>query len=163
MIGESPQWLTLAGMGVLFFPPGKLWSFLLWHCLWYRLCLWDIGSTGDIGGSSDTSSGGIHGTVFFFLRERHSPKNLIVSERQIEFDFSPQFQDALCQKARLIPLWRVLLFCKMLQGPGVHNHLLPGNLPDVSASIDRYDQRHKLPAVETWQCWGHLEGGLLRF
>ena len=96
--------------------------------------------------------------LFFFLRERHSPKNLIISEGQIEFDFFPQFLDALCQKAK-----RVLLFCKILQGPGVHNCLLPEILPDVLGSIDRYDQRHKPLAVQTWWCWGCLKGGLLGF
>ena len=35
------------------------------------------------------------------------------------------------------------MFGKMLQGSGVCNCLLPGNLPDVSASIDRHDWRHK--------------------
>ena len=80
----------------------------------------------DIGGSSDIGSCGNHGTTFFFFGEVYSPKKLFISERQIEFDFPPQFHDALCQKASLVPLWQVVLFSEMLQGSRVHNHLLPG-------------------------------------
>ena len=156
----AKHWL---GWVYYFFPPGKLWSFLLWHCLQYRLCLRDISSTRDIGSSSDVSGGRNQGTVFFFFRERHSPKNLLFSERQIEFDFLPQFQDALHQKAPLISLWWVVLFSEMLQGSGICNCLLPRNLPNVSACIDRHDQRHKPLAVETWQCQGCPERGLLGF
>ena len=114
-------------------------------------------------GSSDIGSGGNHGTAFCFFGEVHSPKNLFISERQIEFDFPPQFHDTVCQKASLVPFWQVVLFGKMLQGSGICNCLLPGNLPDVSASIDRHDWRHKPPVVETWQHQGCLERGLLGF
>ena len=106
---------------------------------------------------------GTMGQLSSFFGEVHSPKNLFISERQIEFNFPPQFHDAFCQKVLLFPLWWVVLFGKMLQGSGVCNCLLPGNLPDISASIDRHDWRHKPLAVETWWCWGCLERGLLRF